>query len=83
MPFPPEPCAPHEDQMYRAGMTIKQLKAIGWEESRPLHCQTRNELFGCNGFRIIGIGRKYVRLMLPGGRVIESVSPEDIVNVWK
>lgn len=63
-------------------MTIQQLKRIPTTESRPLYCETKHEMYGNKGYRIIGIGRKYVRLMSPGGRILEGISPEDIVNVW-
>ena len=63
-------------------MTMKQIKGYGDCTARSVYCRTVREYYGNAMWRIITTGRKYVRLMSPSGRIISSIDPSDIEDVW-
>ena len=66
------------------GMTIKNVKALAGDFAKThrwarVRCEVTGDLFT---YRIVGIGRKYVRLMHPGIGSIYNELPKNITRVW-
>lgn len=63
-------------------MEMARLKQLASSFDRTsVHVEMRMAIFGYNRMRLIGIGRKYVRLMAPDGRILEKVSPDTITDI--
>lgn len=63
--------------------TIQQIKNTGDIETESIWCTTKHAIYGNTEFRIIGIGRKYVRLMSPSGTMLDKICPSDILSLRK
>jgi hypothetical protein len=65
-------------------ITIKNCRDIfNTSQRRGMNCyaHTAHKIVDCQYFRVIGVGHLYLRLMTPGGRVFEKISPEDIQGI--
>ena len=61
-------------------MTITELKNAGDLTKQTIYVDFTTPLFSCDGGRMISTGRKYVRVMIAGGRILD-LDPVCISNI--
>jgi hypothetical protein len=62
--------------------TIKTLRNAGDCTQTTIYVMLRNAMFGYNKGRLIGLGRKYARVLLADGRTLQ-ILPEYVISVIK
>lgn len=63
--------------------TIKMIKNAGDCKKEAIHVEFKHTMWGAKYGRVIACGTKYLRILLPGGRIMGGFSPEYVVKIWK